>query len=141
MLMSVNGIDCLYPITGTTITTVTTDSDGNVYTCDNGNNRIQIFNSDGEFITKWINDTSRKIRFNSPIDIAIDSQGYIYVVNLGSSNILKLDQNGSEVAVIGKFGDGSGELDQPYSVAIDSNNRVYVVDTNHNQIQVFEKVR
>jgi tripartite motif-containing protein 71 len=52
---------------------LTLDDNDNVYVADEFNNRIQKFDSDGNFITQFGQD-----RLNHPIDVAVDSQGRVY---------------------------------------------------------------
>lgn len=56
---------------------LTLDEANNVYVADEFNNRIQKFDSDGNFITEFGQD-----RLNHPIDVAIDSQGRVYASDL-----------------------------------------------------------
>ncbi|MGI0042382.1 MAG: hypothetical protein ACRD47_01615, partial [Nitrososphaeraceae archaeon] len=52
---------------------LTIDEDSNVYIADEFNNRIQKFDSNGNFITEFGQD-----RLIHPIDVAVDSQGRVY---------------------------------------------------------------
>jgi tripartite motif-containing protein 71 len=52
---------------------LTIDVNNNVYVADEFNNRIQKFDSNGNFITEFGQD-----RLNHPIDVAVDSQGRVY---------------------------------------------------------------
>ena len=52
---------------------LTLDEDDNVYVADEFNNRIQKFDSNGNFINQFGQD-----RLNHPIDVAVDSQGRVY---------------------------------------------------------------
>ena len=56
---------------------LTIDGDNNVYVADEFNNRIQKFDSDGNFITDFGQD-----RLDHPIDVAVDSQGRVYASDL-----------------------------------------------------------
>jgi tripartite motif-containing protein 71 len=52
---------------------LTIDEDNNVYIADEFNNRIQKFDSNGNFITEFGQD-----RLIHPIDVAVDSQSRVY---------------------------------------------------------------
>ena len=56
---------------------LTIDEDNNVYVADELNNRIQKFDSNGNFITEFGQD-----RLSHPIDVAVDSQGRVYASDL-----------------------------------------------------------
>jgi tripartite motif-containing protein 71 len=56
---------------------LTLDENNNVYVADEFNNRIQKFDSNGNFITEFGQD-----RLNHPIDVAVDSQGRVYTSDL-----------------------------------------------------------
>jgi tripartite motif-containing protein 71 len=58
-----------------------------VYVADNSNNRIQKFNSNGTFITKWgINGTADG-QISSPDGVTVDSSGNVYVADTGNNRI------------------------------------------------------
>jgi DNA-binding beta-propeller fold protein YncE len=57
---------------------ITTDSLNNVYVADFGeNNKVQKFDSNGSFITKWGSMRSDDGQFRHPASIAIDSEGNV----------------------------------------------------------------
>jgi Ca2+-binding RTX toxin-like protein len=56
---------------------LTLDEDNNVYVADEFNNRIQKFDSNGNFITEFGQD-----RLNHTIDVAVDSEGQVYASDL-----------------------------------------------------------
>lgn len=60
---------------------------GDVYVADYGNQRIQVFTSDGEFITKWGSGGGQQGRFQEPSDVAVDSSGNVYVADQGDGRI------------------------------------------------------
>ena len=66
-----------------------------MYVVDTLNNRIQKFNSNGTFITKWGSKGTADGQFNFPDGIAVDSSGNVYVADDGNNRIQKFDSNGT----------------------------------------------
>jgi sugar lactone lactonase YvrE len=65
------------------------DAQGDFYVADRNNNRIQKFNSNGVFITKWGSPGSGDGQFISPLGVAIDFSGNVYVADSGNNRIQK----------------------------------------------------
>ena len=55
------------------------DSNDRVYVTDLNNHNVQVFNSDGTFLTKWGSFGTGNGQFQNPLAIALDSAGRIYV--------------------------------------------------------------
>ena len=97
------------------------DTQGHVWVCDRENNRIQIFDMDGKYITEW-KDVLR------PTDIFIDKDGVVYVSEL-SARISIFDKNGKLLA---RWGDKVGGdpwqqiIVAPHTIAVDSRGDIYV---------------
>ena len=60
---------------------------GNIFVGDQGNERIQKFDSNAKFITKWGSLGAGNGQFNDGKGIAVDSAGRIYVTDKGNNNI------------------------------------------------------
>jgi len=77
---------------------IDTDASGNLYVSDGGNNRIQKFNSNGNFVISW-GQTGRSIgNFIYPVALAVDKlKGYIYVADTGNKRISIFRQDGTHV--------------------------------------------
>jgi DNA-binding beta-propeller fold protein YncE len=71
------------------------DQEGTVYVCDRENNRIQVFSTDGQFLTMW-SDMRR------PLDISMDQDGIFYISEGGvdglSPRVSLMDKHGNVVA-------------------------------------------
>jgi DNA-binding beta-propeller fold protein YncE len=63
------------------------DSSDNIFVVDNGNNRVQVFNSDGGYITQFGNQGPTADILQSPIGIAIDSNGNVFIADGSDSDI------------------------------------------------------
>ncbi|MCK4471945.1 MAG: 6-bladed beta-propeller, partial [Anaerolineae bacterium] len=53
---------------------IAVDQDGNVYVADSGNNRIQVFDSSGKFLTQWGGEGDGPGQFKEPWGIAVDAE-------------------------------------------------------------------
>ena len=118
---------------------VTVDPEGRfVYSLELNNHRVQKFDSNGTFITKWgYNGTGGRDAQRSPHQIAVNSMGIVYLTDRIGNQILKFYSNGTFIETIGSKGAGPGQLDGPHGIAIDSNNdNVYVTDMKNHRVQV-----
>jgi DNA-binding beta-propeller fold protein YncE len=117
-----------------TVHGITVDEKGKVYVADRSNNRIQVFEGNGRFITQW---QSEKI--GRPWSVAYGSDGYIYVADGGDVNdtpperngAVKLDLNGQVIARWGSFGSYDGQFYWAHDIGVDKDGAVYVVDVHH----------
>ena len=87
-----------------------------IYVADTNNHRIQKFDTDGNFITKW---GSGEGQFSQPFGIAIDSSNNVYVDDL-TSRIQKFTSDGKFITEWGSQGIGDGQFRNPHGIAIDS---------------------
>ena len=121
-------------------TNVAVDKDGNVYISDTLNNRIQIFDADGKFISMFGKAGDAPGTFQRPKGIAIDSDGHIWVVDASQCNVQIYDKDGHLLAFFGYGGGLPGQFGLPAGITIDKNNRVVVSDQVRGRIQVFRYI-
>ena len=125
------------------------DSEGNVYVtdtyyvADSGsiqevNNRIQKFDNNGTFITKWGSDGTGPGQFSYPKGIVADGDDMIYVVEQNNHRIQKFDADGLYLTQWGSEGSGDGQFKKPGGIAADSAGNIYVADTQNHRIQKFD---
>jgi DNA-binding beta-propeller fold protein YncE len=117
---------------------VAVDLRGYVYVADTENNRIQKFDSNGNFITKWGRLGSGDGEFSVPYGVAVDIRGNVYVADSGNNRIQIFDSNGNFIAKFGSEGSGDGQFKYPHCVAVDSSGNIYVTDTYNHRVQKFD---
>ena len=85
------------------------DKDGNVYVTDTGNNRIQKYDSEGNFVLKWGVEGSDDGQFMKLHDIAVDPSGeYVYTLELKNHRVQKFNSQGNFILKWG-FEDTGGK--------------------------------
>ncbi len=114
---------------------VATDTAGHVYVADTSNNRIQKFDSNGNFLAKWGSFGAGDAQFNYPFGIATDPAGNVYVADAKNNRIQKFDSNGNFLATWGSFGTGDGQFNSPFGIATDLFGDVFVGDLYNVYIQ------
>jgi DNA-binding beta-propeller fold protein YncE len=115
-----------------TVSCVRIAKDGKVYVCDRGNNRIQVFDTTGKYLTQAV--ISKATRGTGSVwDIALSrdpQQRFLYVADGHDQKVFILRRDTLEIA--GSFGDGGrypGMFYSVGSVAVDSKGNVYTGET------------
>ncbi|NJO14726.1 MAG: 6-bladed beta-propeller [Thioploca sp.] len=66
---------------------ISIDNQSHVYVTDAQDNRIQQFDSEGNFLTKWGSLGEQAGQFSEPADIAVDSGGNVYITDYKNNRI------------------------------------------------------
>ena len=106
------------------------------YVCENGNHRVQIFNTDFTFSSSFGSRGSGDGHFEFPWGVTSHSSGCVYVVDSGNHCVKVFTEEGQFLRKFGKKGEGDGELSYPGYVAI-SNDTVYVTDRDNHRVSMF----
>ena len=132
-----------------------TDAAGNLYFCDDGNNRVRkITASTGIISTVAGNGTSGFLgdggaataaEVNVPLAVAVDAAGNIYIADANNNRIRKVTLSTGKISTIagtatgGYNGDGiaatTAELSNPRGIAVDGSNNVYIGDMSNNRVR------
>jgi tripartite motif-containing protein 71 len=149
---------------------VVLDSKGKVYVSERSGIRIQKFDPDGNFITKWDSEGTGDGQFLHLHDTAMGPGGsnrssvnqeatnaqplissgnasqsanneFVYVTDNELFNVQKFTTDGDFVTSWGSEGDGEGQFASLESLDVDSNGNVYVADYGNDRIQKFTSDR
>ena len=119
---------------------VAVDSDGNVYVTDTFNDRIEIFDADGQFISTFGKNGDGPADFERPKGIAIDRDGHIWVVDAAQNRVKVFDNQGRLLIYFGGQGYYPGQFMGPWGIAIGPSNQVVVSETFPGRVQVFRYI-
>lgn len=116
------------------------NSNDKIYVVDQGNSRIQIFDTSGNFQDEWGSFGAGDGEFRLVNSIAIDSNDNVYVTEFSgvTSRVQKFDSGGNFIRKWGGFGAGDGQFKFPIGIAIDSNDNIYVADSGNDRVQKFD---
>ncbi len=117
---------------------VAVDKDGNVYVTDTLNNRVEIFDADGNFISLFGKHGDGPGYFARPKGIAVDVDGHIWVADEMEDRLQVFNRDGQLLTYVG-LGHGNlpGQFKALVGVAIDKQNRVFTTEQYPGRLQVF----
>ena len=97
------------------------DSKSNLYVADRQNNRVQVFDTDGNFIQEW--------RLDGPAWSLCITPGPNQVIFVGSvGRIFKMDLNGKVLGTFGRLGRLPGWFDSIHSLACPDEKTLYLAE-------------
>ena len=110
---------------------VAVDKRGLVYVADRLNSRVQVFDANGKFITKWTGiGAAWGLAYSAKEDVMWMCDGV-------NNRIVKLSMQGEVLGVLSEFGKAQGKLDYPHHLAIDSTGALYVAEVRNWRVQKF----
>ena len=120
---------------------VAVDKDGDVYVTDTLNNRVEIFDAEGNFISQFGKAGDGPGYFARPKGIAVDGDGHIWVADSMQDRLQVFNKEGRLLTYIGQeHSELPGQFKALVGVAVDKDNRVFTTEQEPGRLQVFRYV-
>ncbi|HEY3627423.1 MAG TPA: 6-bladed beta-propeller [Terracidiphilus sp.] len=117
------------------------DKDGNLYVTDTLNNRVEIFDAEGKFISQFGKAGDGPGYFARPKGVAVDGDGHIWVADSVQDRLQVFNREGRLLTYIGQqHSELPGQFKALVGVAIDKNNWVFTTEQEPGRLQVFRYV-
>lgn len=121
------------------VTDVVQDREGNYYISEYGDfDRIQKFDSEGNFIFQWGKHGSEPLEFSRPQSMVFDAKGHLWVSDACNHRlqVFACDDNRAELlAIYGKNGKEPGSFRYPYGMAMDRDGHLLISEWGNNRLQ------
>jgi len=120
---------------------VAVDAEGNLYVADTMNNRIEIFDADGQFVSTFGKVGDGPGYFARPKGVAIDSDGHIWVADGVQDRVQVFNKEGQLLIALGGHGMLPGQFQGLTGITIDNKrNRVYTSELYPGRAQEFHYI-
>lgn len=114
---------------------------GNIVVVDTQNFRVQIFDKDGKFITKFGNVGNKPGTFARPKGVAVDSDGNIYVADTAFNNVQVFSEYGRDLLLFfGSAGFSPVQFRLIAGMYIDEDDKLVISDGFSGRVQTFQYV-
>jgi sugar lactone lactonase YvrE len=120
---------------------VAVDKEGNLYVADTLNDRIEVFDADGQFIRTWGKNGDGPGYFARPKGVTIDSDGHVWVADGMQDRVQVFTPEGQLLIAMGGHGLLPGQYQGLVSVASDNKrNRIYTSEIYPGRVQEYRYV-
>ena len=117
------------------------DADGNIYVADCANHRVQILDSNGDYLATLGSFGQGNNQFDCPRGVVVDGSGNIYVADATNQRIQIFDSSltySATLGVTGEPGADNGHFSWPQDVEVDTAGNIYVADLFNHRVQKFD---
>jgi DNA-binding beta-propeller fold protein YncE len=121
-------------------TNVAVDQDGNLYVSDTLNDRVEIFDADGNFIRTFGKPGDGPGYFARPKGIAIDGDGHVWVADAVQNRVQVFTPEGRLLIWMGEPGNLPGQFNALAGLTIDKRNRVFTSEQYPGRVQMFQYI-
>ena len=107
-----------------------------VYVADTGNNRIEVFDNNLNFVKSLTLDGGHQFLY--PCGLALDSEDCLYATEWSDHRITKFLTTGEYVARFSSKGSEPGQLNRPYDLVV-VGNFIYVSEVSNHRVSIFDR--
>ena len=108
------------------------DAQDRLYVADRENMRVQIFDTDGNYLDQWSFDAMACALY-------LHDDGVMYMTTGFDGEWAKLDMQGNVVGSLGRPGEGLGEFGEGHFLVVDDIGDVYIADAVSSKLHLFRK--
>ena len=113
-------------------------SDGDeIVVADQGNHRVQVFDSNGTFLRSFGHKGENAGEFSYPNGIAIDNDKKVFIADMGNHRVQILSWDGRYLGSFGGKGSLDSQLLSPWGLSLDSTGNIIVADRGNKLIKIF----
>jgi sugar lactone lactonase YvrE len=116
------------------------DQDGNLYVCDTMNDRIEVFDADGQFISSYGKNGDGPGYFARPKGVAIDSDGHVWVADGMQDRVQVFSKDWQLLIAFGGRGLMPGQFQGLVNITADQNNRIFTSEIYPGRVQAFRYI-
>lgn len=108
-----------------------------LYITDYNNNRVDVFDANGNYLFKFGAAGSLLGLFSTPMAPAIDALGNVWVSDWGNSRVEEFSSTGTYLSQFGSLGLLNGQFINSGAITIDNSGNMWVVDQGNNRVEKF----
>jgi len=109
---------------------IAVDAGGLLYVADRNNQRIQVFDAEGQYQREW------KLP-GTPCGLFIDREQNLWLAHGHAGQVLKLDRKGTVLGAMGQQSKALGQFGEAHFLTISAKDEIYVADTLNWRVQKF----